>query len=71
MSLQTGNIIIFEDGRRGLVAKNPFDNTEKCQLNPCLAIIDLNGNIIQFVRNEDELAEVLKNEVLTGAAEDL
>lgn len=70
-NLLTGNVIVFPDGQRGLVVKNIADNAEECQLSPCLAIIDLNGNVLEFVRNEDELAEVLKNEVLTGAAEDL
>ena len=70
-NLLTGNVVVFPDGQRGLVVKNVADNAEECKLSPCLVIIDLNGDIIQFVRNEEELADVLKNEVLTGAADDL
>lgn len=70
-NLQTGNIVVYADGQRGLVVKNVSDKAEDCQLNPCLVIMDLNGNIIKIIKNEQDVAEVLKNEVLTGAAEDL
>lgn len=70
-NLLTGNVIVFPDGQRGLVVKNASDKAEDCQLNPCLVIMDLNGNIIKIIKNEHDVAEVLKNEVLTGAAEDL
>lgn len=58
MKLQTGNVVHLR-GKKGVVIANPYEK-ENCNLEVCFAILEKNGNVIDFINSTEDLENITK-----------
>lgn len=58
MKFQTGNIVELR-GKKGIVIENPYEKVN-CNLEVCFAIIDKDGNVIDFINSAEDLENITK-----------
>ena len=58
MKLETGNIVELR-GKKGVVIANPYEKVN-CKLEVCFAILDKDGNVIDFINSFEDLENITK-----------